>query len=39
MKLLARLPPREIKGAQKVLDGVVAEVASGNMCRLWPAVT
>lgn len=39
MKLLARLPPHEIAGAQKVLDGLVAEVASGNMCRIWPAVT
>jgi hypothetical protein len=39
MKLLARLPPREIEGADRVLDGAVAEVASGNRVRLWPAMT
>jgi len=39
MKILAKLPPREIEGAQRVLEGVVAEVSSGNMCRVWPAMT
>ena len=39
MRFLARLPPREIEGADQVLEGVVVEVASGNQCRLWPAMT
>jgi hypothetical protein len=39
MKILARLPSREIEGADQVLEGVVIEVASGNQCRIWPAMT
>lgn len=39
MKVLARLPAREIEGADQVLDGIVAEVASGNQVRVWPAMT
>ncbi len=39
MKLLARIPAREIDGADRVLDGLVAETASGNQCRIWPAMT
>ena len=39
MKILAKLPPREIEGADQVLDGVVAEMSSGNLCRFWPALT
>ena len=39
MKFLAKLPPREIESADQVLEGVVAEVSSGNHCRFWPALT
>jgi hypothetical protein len=39
VKVLARLPSREIDGADQVLPGVVAEVASGNQVRVWPAMT
>ena len=39
MRILARLPMREIEGADEVLEGVVAEFASGNQCRIWPALT
>ncbi len=39
MKILARLPSREIEGAHEVLDGLVGEVSSGNQCRVWPAMT
>lgn len=39
MKILARLAPREVAGADHVLDGMLAEVASGNQCRVWPTET
>ena len=39
MKVIARLPPREIEGAHQVLEGVVGECISGNYCRFWPAMT
>ena len=39
VKFLARLPAREIDGADQVLEGALVEVASGNQCRLWPALT
>ena len=39
IRILAKLAPREIDGADEVLEGVVAEVSSGNLCRLWPAMT
>ena len=39
MRIVNRLPPRPIEGADTVLDGVVAEVASSNLCRFWPALT
>ncbi len=39
MKILAGLPPREIAGADQVLSGVLAQVASGNEVQVWPAMT
>ena len=39
MRILARLPMREIEGADEVLEGFVAEFSSGNQCRIWPALT
>ncbi len=39
MKILGTLPPREIKGADEVLEGAVFMMASGNLCRFWPAMT
>ena len=39
MKVVATLPPREIDGADQVLEGVVAEFESANHCRIWPATT
>jgi hypothetical protein len=39
MNVLALLPKREIEGADEVLEGMLAEVASGNQCRIWPAMT
>jgi hypothetical protein len=39
MRILARLPRREIEGADEVLEGFVGEFASGNQCRIWPAMT
>jgi hypothetical protein len=39
MRILARLPKREIEGADEVLEGFVGEFASGNQCRIWPAMT
>lgn len=39
MNILNILPPREIEGADEVLDGVVLECQSGNVCRVWPAMT
>ena len=39
MRILARLPAREIEGADQVLEGVVGEFVSGNQCRIWPALT
>jgi len=39
MKIIANLPPRDIEGADQVLSGLVIECASGNHCRVWPAMT
>jgi hypothetical protein len=39
MRVLASLPARHIDGADQVLDGIAAEVASGNQVRVWPALT
>lgn len=39
MKVIGKLPPREIEGADVVLDGMVGEVESGNRCAVWPAMT
>ena len=38
MRILARLPRREIESADEVLEGFVAESSSGNQCRIWPAL-
>ena len=39
MRIIGELPPREVEGADQVLNGVVGELASGNYFRLWPALT
>jgi hypothetical protein len=39
MKIIAVLAPRDIEGADSVLEGFVVELASGNVCRIWPALT
>jgi len=39
MRIVGSLPPREVEGAEQVLGGVVGELASGNVCRFWPAMT
>ena len=39
MRILAKLPKREIEGADEILEGFVAEFSSGNQCRIWPALT
>ncbi len=39
MRIVNKLAPREIDGADEVLDGVVAELSSGNYVRFWPAMT
>jgi hypothetical protein len=38
MQIIGTLPPREIDGADQVLDGMVVETTSGNHCRFWPAM-
>ncbi len=39
MTILGKLEPREIEGADEVLEGVLAEFTSGNQCCIWPAMT
>lgn len=39
LRVIGLLPPREIPGADRVLDGFVIQTSAGNFCRIWPAMT
>jgi hypothetical protein len=39
LRIIAKLGPREIEGADRVLDGAVYVLNSGNLCRVWPAMS
>lgn len=39
MNILGRLAPRQVDGADEVLEGILWESASGNRCCVWPVLT